>query len=485
MQADISSIKGMVTETFQAFKGISSSTPLETTKEAEFGHVEMEPKVEDVEMEHVQAPQVTQPIPITIVKLITWPNPEVEMIGSSSRRHLTNTILEILIPRPETQHTTPKPNKGNDIARDTNESPRKLVKASSEEAKLLEMNKSELIKVFNKEATKAEVDPKILASAKGGQDFRKIQDVQIKVLNKEHSENIKKSRELEKEGLISTAGPQVTMQADISSVKGMVNETFQAFKGISSSTPLETTKEAEFGHVEMEPKVEDVEIEHVQAPQVTQPIPITIVKLITWPNPEIEMIGSSSRRQLTNTILEILIPRPETQHTTPKPNKGKDIARDTNESPRKLVKASSEVHPNPDALVPVKEAKLLEMNKSEMIKVFHKEAAKAGVDPKILASAKGGQDFRKIQDVQIKVLNKEHSENIKKSRELEKEGLIRRKRKIQELEPETRIPGSECNRSLFGGIPFFNNLVIEQLENRMFFIDVFGDEAFQRMSDIH
>ncbi|GJU54031.1 hypothetical protein Tco_1227745 [Tanacetum coccineum] len=60
-----------------------------------------------------------------------------------------------------------------------------------------------------------------------------------------------------------------------------------------------------------------------------------------------------------------------------------------------------------------------------------------------------------------------------------------RKRKIQELEPKTRIPVLECNISLPKGIPFVNNLVIEQPEYGMFFIDVFGDEAFQRMSDIH
>ncbi|GJY88093.1 retrovirus-related pol polyprotein from transposon TNT 1-94 [Tanacetum coccineum] len=60
-----------------------------------------------------------------------------------------------------------------------------------------------------------------------------------------------------------------------------------------------------------------------------------------------------------------------------------------------------------------------------------------------------------------------------------------RKRKHQELEPETRIPGLECNRSLPKGVPFVNNLVIKHLVNVLFFIDFFGDEAFQRMNDIH
>ncbi|GKG62210.1 hypothetical protein Tco_0632114, partial [Tanacetum coccineum] len=46
-----------------------------------------------------------------------------------------------------------------------------------------------------------------------------------------------------------------------------------------------------------------------------------------------------------------------------------------------------------------------------------------------------------------------------------------------ELEPEIRIPGLECNKSLFEGISFVNNMVIEEPEYGMYFIDVFGDES--------
>ncbi|GJV69691.1 hypothetical protein Tco_1485200 [Tanacetum coccineum] len=100
----------------------------------------------------------------------------------------------------------------------------------------------------------------------------------------------------------------------------MVTEMFQAFKGISSSTPsgsaavptvthhegeqlsnVETTKEVE---------TEDVKIEPKHQPHVTRPIPIIIVRPLTKHAPELEMIGSSSRIQLTDTILEVLIPQP-------------------------------------------------------------------------------------------------------------------------------------------------------------------------------
>nr|GFC34526.1 hypothetical protein [Tanacetum cinerariifolium] len=58
-------------------------------------------------------------------------------------------------------------------------------------------------------------------------------------------------------------------------------------------------------------------------------------------------------------------------------------------------------------------------SKAELIKVDQEEATKAGVDLKILASAKGGQEFRKIQDAKIKVHNKEHSKKIKRTQKEE------------------------------------------------------------------
>ncbi|GJR20422.1 hypothetical protein Tco_0968949 [Tanacetum coccineum] len=47
-----------------------------------------------------------------------------------------------------------------------------------------------------------------------------------------------------------------------------------------------------------------------------------------------------------------------------------------------------------------------------------------------------------------------------------------------ELEHEIRITGLECNISLLEGVPFVNNMVIEDPEYGTLFIDVFGDERF-------
>ncbi|GJT21910.1 hypothetical protein Tco_0891847 [Tanacetum coccineum] len=63
--------------------------------------------------------------------------------------------------------------------------------------------------------------------------------------------------------------------------------------------------------------------------------------------------------------------------------------------------------------------------------------------------------------------------------------LPRRKGKAIELEPETYIDGLHCHRELPEGVKFVNNLVIEEHEHRLFFIDAFGDEEFQRVNDVY
>ncbi|GJS57198.1 reverse transcriptase domain-containing protein [Tanacetum coccineum] len=194
------------------------------------------------------------------------------------------------------------------------------------------------------------------------------------------------------------------------------------------------------------------------------------LKAINFPSFQAK-ITAVENTQLRNTILKIPIPQPEqpkTQHTTLKLDTRKGIARDIDKSLRKLVKASTEVRLDPDAPVcvpfeingklyhlineeiqahyeleernqkAVEEVKLLEMNKCELIKVVHEESANAEVDPKILTSAKGGQEFKKIQDAEIKVLNKKHSKKIKKANELKKKIIDQyRWTTCSRLKPET------------------------------------------------
>nr|GEV97226.1 hypothetical protein [Tanacetum cinerariifolium] len=53
-----------------------------------------------------------------------------------------------------------------------------------------------------------------------------------------------------------------------------------------------------------------------------------------------------------------------------------------------------------------------------------------------------------------------------------------RKRNQVELKPKVKVHGLECNRSLRKGVPFVNNMVIEEPKYGIFFMDVFSDHAF-------
>ncbi|GJX68424.1 hypothetical protein Tco_0304151 [Tanacetum coccineum] len=81
----------------------------------------------------------------------------------------------------------------------------------------------------------------------------------------------------------------------------------------------------------------------------------------------------------------------------------------------------------------------------------------------VLASknAKAGEKFKKAQDAEHQVLKREHSQKAKRAMKLRKK------------------------RSLPEGVPFVNNMVIEEPEYEIFFTDVFDNQAFQRWNDIH
>ncbi|GKF92472.1 hypothetical protein Tco_0279191, partial [Tanacetum coccineum] len=157
-------------------------------------------------------------------------------------------------------------------------------------------------------------------------------------------------------------------------------------------------------------------------------------------NPEdgnkIELIRSSRPQPTVATPTEvqptgsiISITQPKSPPMAPIADREKAIVTDdTKEPARKLVPVSRKVCQDTDALIlipyeingrmyqlteeqilaylnkeekikkAVKEAKLLEMTKSELIKVVHEEASNVGIDPKVLKRERGGQEFKKIQD---------------------------------------------------------------------------------------
>ncbi|GJR91976.1 hypothetical protein Tco_0215987 [Tanacetum coccineum] len=166
---DTSEIKSMMTEIFRVFKE-EKEPKKETTKEVP-----------------------TRAVPISTIKPIIKPNPKVTLIESSSRPPLTDTILEILISQPTgpvIDITPPEPQvtqrERKGIATGDKKllkKPMKLyhltndeiqeylnkeeeIKKKVEQARLLAMTKSEIIKVVHEEAEKAKIDPKNILTAK-------------------------------------------------------------------------------------------------------------------------------------------------------------------------------------------------------------------------------------------------------------------------------------------------------------------------------
>ncbi|GKB46151.1 hypothetical protein Tco_0896904 [Tanacetum coccineum] len=207
---------------------------------------------------------------------------------------------------------------------------------------------------------------------------------------------------------------------------------------------------------------------------------------------EVEHIGSSSRPQLTDIVIDITpleeLPN-DPSFTTPKDNRGKGIATDTDESLCNLVPASNEVRSDPDTLVAAQEAKLIELNNHALIKVVEEVVSEAGVDPNALRNKKGGQEFIKQQDAELKVHQREDLAKDELSVIIPKKKnkvvgelmtpLSKKKRKALELEPEVRIVGLECNRSLPERILFLNNKVIKTPKHEIFFTDAFEEHAFR------
>nr|GEX23222.1 hypothetical protein [Tanacetum cinerariifolium] len=146
-----------------------------------------------------------------------------------------------------------------------------------------------------------------------------------------------------------------------------------------------------------------------------------------------------------------------------------------------------------------KQTRLLTITKPKVIKVIQEEAEKIRVVPKKISSAKTDEEFKKAQDAKHPVLKIKHS---KKAKKIPKELGIQyalpspiseqapsqtsgRKKKHMEMEPEVNVPRLEYDMSHPEGVSFVNNMVIKEPENGIFFIDVFGDQAFQRWNDIH
>ncbi|GJS37770.1 hypothetical protein Tco_0536152 [Tanacetum coccineum] len=190
----------------------------------------------------------------------------------------------------------------------------------------------------------------------------------------------------------------------------------------------------------------------------TRAILMSTVRPLIRIHPELEMMSSPSTIKLTDTLLEIPIPNygaeieligslrlqptDTTQNPPPEPQvtqrEGKAIATEEQLEPlQRSLKiyqlTNDEIKDHLDKKERImrnaEQAKLLAMTKIEIVKVVHEEAEKARIDTKIIESAKGGEQFKKIQDAELQVYKREHIEKVKRQMELRKkrlEGIDRR-----------------------------------------------------------
>nr|GEU51954.1 retrovirus-related Pol polyprotein from transposon TNT 1-94 [Tanacetum cinerariifolium] len=162
----------------------------------------------------------------------------------------------------------------------------------------------------------------------------------------------------------------------------------------------------------------------------------------------IEFIGSSKPHPLITQAQPITIINPEPIILQ---REGKGIATDEQvKDQRKLAHTDKEEKIKKAE----EEARLLAISKPEVIKVVQEEAKKLRIHPKEATTTKAGEKFKKAQDAKHEVLKRQHTEKVRKSLKL-------RKHK-------------------------FDNYMwtISKPEHGIFFTDEFGDQAFQRWSDI-
>ncbi|GJU42083.1 hypothetical protein Tco_1195040 [Tanacetum coccineum] len=312
---------------------------------------------------------------------------------------------------------------------------------------------------------------------------------------------------------------QATLQSDISSLRqdtleinSVMNQILNAFKGHSSSAPSSSVPTTTLAITEGLTIVEGggnyAHTANKETPSHTEG---EKADMNTDEVVEKEPAKEPKKEKLTNTTLTFSIPhitppsQPESPQVTLRTDRGKRIAMDdTAEPTKKIMPASRKVHHDPDALILVKKA--MELRKKILDNYIWITTSRLKPElitdvrihpnskPVVLTVYKGNdkRNFEvhnpfKFGDFRTKKILEElgiHSTLPVLAPEQASSQLLRRKRGRMKLEPKICIPALECNMSLPRGVPFVNNMFIEEPEYGMFFIDVFRDEDFQRISDI-
>nr|GEV48607.1 retrovirus-related Pol polyprotein from transposon TNT 1-94 [Tanacetum cinerariifolium] len=300
-----------------------------------------------------------------------------------------------------------------------------------------------------------------------------------------------------------------SLKQDTSEIKFMMTEIFQAFKGQSSApssnmpqTTLAITKRqlnvrgenvtqantkeppfyTEREHVSMEDDAKKPKLDKAEK-EPTKVVPISIVRPITRPNHEVIMIESSSRPPLTDPTLEIHVPQRKGNEKEDNIKKAAEEAKmfemTMTEKAQRAMKlrkkrfeqymwtTSCRIRPEPITdfkIHPNTKPAVLDVYKVNDKRNFQVHNPFKFIDFRLTEQDGLGPIIQNKKNTTVKDLMT---------------SLVKRYERLKKIPEELRM------QSLPKGVPFVNNMVIEEPECGIFFTDVFGDQAFQIWNDTH
>nr|GEY10214.1 hypothetical protein [Tanacetum cinerariifolium] len=334
-----------------------------------------------------------------------------------------------------------------------------------------------------------------------------------------------------------------SLQEDTSSIKSMITEMYNAFRGQSSSAPSSSvtltfyltntlanvkgenathtaTKEPLF-HIEghnpsqssimnllyHKERAKDKEDEIKKAEEEAKLNSISKTEVIKVVCKEAEKLGIHPKEAITSKAGELFKKALDAEHDVLKRQHIKKVRKSLKLRNHKydsyMWTVSSRLKPEP-----ITDIKIHPKTKLVVIAVYRGgDGRNFDTHKPFLFGAFGISELDKLREIipkkknaMVKDLMNSLSQRCERLRQIPRELGIQsappapkqspsqtseRKRKHMKLEPETRIPGLECNQTLLENVMFVNNMVIEEPEYRIFFTDEFGDQAFQRWSDIN
>ncbi|GKB25529.1 hypothetical protein Tco_0864930 [Tanacetum coccineum] len=331
-----------------------------------------------------------------------------------------------------------------------------------------------------------------------------------------------------------------SLRQDTSDIKSMMTEIYQDFKWenvthvATEEPPSQTkgeTKDMEIENKEENPKEPKMAIpvssvKPVETPTLkAQPI-TTIIPSQPESSQAPKRVDKGKRIAIDDVESQVKLV-PTSRVVREDPDEPVKVPYMINGKMRYLINDEITKHLEKEELIKkaAEQARLLAITKPEVVKVVRGEAEKIGIDPERITSAKEGEKFKKDQDAEMQVHKRQHTKKVKRLTKLNKKrvenndmrnfivhnpfkfadfglteldelGLIIENKKnsivkdlMQSLSKRyERLKNSRRTLrilSLPEGVLFVNNMVIEEPEYGIFFTNVFGDQAFQRLNDIH